>query len=1221
MDEQWRIELLGWLRAAQGGRVVTRFQTQKTAALLAFLAYHRRRSHPREALIELLWPGCEPDAGRNSLRQALSSLRRQLEPPGVPAGAVIIANRGSVELNPQTVTTDVAELETALEAAGRAGGGSAEARELERAVGLYRGDLLPGIYQDWVAAERERLRAAFLKALRGLVAHLSGLRDFARAAEFARRAAAADPVNEEARRDLMRALAAAGQPGEALRQFRELERALELDIGAVPQAATRELAREIERRAARGVAPGAVPPPLPSPAAPAPKPEIAAGIVTLLLADAAPPRRFGRPSEALAGAVEVLAARGGAALRLALDTGEAEGTTLERAAALVRAAHPGQILCSARTAVMLPQDLGPGLTLVDLGLFRLDDRGAPERIFEVHHPARPREGFPPPLAPPGHTGRLPLRLTRFFGREEELARVEALLEDGARLVTLTGPGGTGKTRLAIELGARLHERFHGAVWFVGLADIADARVIPSAILDAMRLARAGSREPLEQVARALAGDRALLLLDNFEHVVAPGGAEVVKALLERAPGLGCVVTSRQRLLLAGECELPIPPLAAPRAESSPEELVRVPSVKLFLDRAQAVRPDFQVTSANAAAVAELCRRLDGIPLALELAAGRAAVLNPAQMVERLVHRFDLLVSRERDAPARHRTLRAAIDWSRELLTPELARFFARLSVLRGSFDLEAAEAVAEQPAALDFLGRLRECSLLIVEGDRREVRFRLLDTIREYAAEEVPAGELEALERRHAAHFLALAERGAVALFGPEQAAWLDRLAAEHENFRAALAASTVDATLEETGLRLGAALWRFWQVRGHAPEGRHILGALLARAPERTAARGQALRASGALAAFENDSRAARAAFDESLAIARALGDRKAAVMALNGLGAVAGTDGDFATSRSSYEQALAIARELGDRKMAAILLNNLGVTAWRRGERAIARAQIEEAVAIERELGNRLVVGMSQDNLGLLALDAGERARARAAVEEAIAIFRELGYERGIAQSTVHLGRICVAERDGERARAFAEEGLAGYRRLGIEEGVAYALQVLAGAALLVGDRERAQALAEESLGLARKTGDPRRAAEALRVLAEAALDAGDDEAARAHYAEGLLTLRTLGELPPVIAACLEGLAALSAPERAARLLGAAAALREAIGAPLPPEERAGEAATREAARGALGEAAFREAFDAGRALTWEKAAAHAPRAARVGVRKRVRPRVHGKQRRRES
>jgi predicted ATPase len=361
-----------------------------------------------------------------------------------------------------------------------------------------------------------------------------------------------------------------------------------------------------------------------------------------------------------------------------------------------------------------------------------------------------------------------------------------LVAEQRRLVTLTGSGGSGKTRLAVEVARGLVEEFQGAVWFVSLADLSDARLIVESVRDALRLPRSPSMDPLEQVVAALGRQPALLLLDNFEHLLIHGAA-LVRDLLERVETLTVLVTSRQRLDLAGERELVVLPLPIPRAADSVEELIRCESVQIFTDRAQAVRSEFEVTSANARAVAELCRRLEGIPLAVELAAARAQVLTPAQMLAQIADRFDLLVSRERDVPTRHRTLRAALDWSYQLLSPELQRLFARLSVFRGGWTAEATEAVCEEPKALDYLEVLRECSLVVAEEQTQEMRFHMLETLREYAREQLSPEERVVLEQRHAAHFLALAEQAMPELLGPKQGIWLARLEQEHDNLRSAL--------------------------------------------------------------------------------------------------------------------------------------------------------------------------------------------------------------------------------------------------------------------------------------------------------------------------------------------------------------------------------------------------------------------------------------------------
>lgn len=640
MDAPLRIEMLGGLRVQQGGRELTRFRTHKTGALLAYLAFHLGRLQPREVLQELLWAEDEPKRARNNLSIALTSLRRQLEPPGTPTSTVLEASRFNVGLNRAAIVTDVAEFESALKAARGASRGAledrsgrrvspAEAQHLSRAVALYRGPLLPGFYEEWVPAEQERLADMFVVAARDLAARLLDAGDIAGAFDCARRAVSADPLREEAHLQLMRLYVTAGEPSAALRQFRELERALGEELGQHPTAEAVHLAQAI-------AAGKSLPP---RPAAPAP--------------------------------------RAGAA----------------------RTDAPGAPLCP---------------------------------TTEGDVPAASPSALPGQQPP---TIRLPLQLTRFFGREEEITRLATLLapaqfaeretqgsqgpapdaprlarvptrrEEGVRLLTLTGPGGCGMTRLAIEVARQVADAMPGGVWFVPLADLTDPRLIPGAIVDALRLPRAPDVDAMDQVAEWLSDHSPatlLLLLDNFEHLLADerrkseDGAAVLRALLERLPSLRVLVTSRRSLNLEGEREFPVQPLPVPAsAVPSPEELMRYPGVKLFVDRAQAVRPDFQVTTRNAADIAALCSGLEGLPLAIELAAARAQVMTPAQMLAQLAHRLDFLVSRRRDASERHRTLKAALDWSVRLLSPELRRFYGQLSVLRGGWTLEAASAIAD----------------------------------------------------------------------------------------------------------------------------------------------------------------------------------------------------------------------------------------------------------------------------------------------------------------------------------------------------------------------------------------------------------------------------------------------------------------------------------------------------------------------------------------------
>ncbi len=1136
MNSPWRIELLGGLRAQRGDKVIERFSTQKAGALLVYLAYHCQRAHPREVLIELLWKDSEPKVGRHRLCQALYSLRRQLEPPGVGAGAVLVANRFSVQLNPAAVTTDVAEFEATLQSARRTDNPPEQIHHLLTAVELYRGELLPGYYEEWIEQERKRLEEEYLRTLDRLVKYLAQAHDVDRALVYARRAVNADPLREEFHRALMRLYADTEQPAAALEQYHELERLLKEQLNAMPAAATRALARSISERERSAFA---------------------------VSADASVRRE------------QLVVVSGGQA---AVSRKKARGRRQK-----TEARQPAQ-----------------------------DRQPAPAPILQfpvsIPHPS----SFIPHPSP---TGSLPLPFTRFFGREGEMAQLrEVLLSDDIRLVTLTGAGGSGKTRLAVEVARRLQEEFKGSVWFVPLADLADPRLIVGAMLDALRLPRSPLVEPLEQIVTALSQQPALLVLDNLEHLLRvegsgfrveteqpstlnPEPSTLVRTLLERVPTLTLLVTSRQRLDLGGEQEFSVLPLPLPERANAqtPEHLMTFASVQLFVDRAQAVRPDFQVTKRNASAVAALCQCLEGIPLALELAAARAQVLAPSQMLAQLTRRFDFLVSRRRDLPERHRTLRAAIDWSYRLLSPELKRLFAYLSVFRGGWMLEAAEAVAADAETrghgdtgtiaapprrsvtastdvLDDLALLRACSLIVAEESDSEMRFRMLETLREYAAEQLTAEEQAALARRHAHYYRALAEENEANLEGAEQGVWLRRWDAEHDNVRAALAWGMEHET--ETTLRLAGALEQFWMVRGHAHEGLRWLTDALERtekgsgdqSPEPktqnlkpSSLRAAALNKAGTLALSKGDHTLTRSLHEESLALWRELGDQRGVAHSFNSLGYVAYLQGDTAQALFLHEQSLALWRGLGDRQGIAQTLSSLGWVAFREGNFALARSLYEESLSLSREVGDKIHVADCLISLGVLNREQGNLARAHALLEESLALSRELGRTWGVASALHHLGMVASQQSDPARAHA----------------------------------------LHEESLALFRELGNPRHVADSLHELALVAIQQQDFAAAGALLAEGLFLCQGLG-YQSGIARRLEGFAALAAaqgqPERAVSLFGAASAWREVVGSPLPPPDRQKQDEYLLTLRQILGEPAFTAAFEAGRALTGEQAVAYA-------------------------
>jgi predicted ATPase/DNA-binding SARP family transcriptional activator len=1181
MDARCRIQLLGGLRVQQGDRVITRFRTQKTGALLAHLAYHLHQAPPREVLVDLLWSDSELQSGQNSLRVAVSSLRHQLEPPGVPAGSVIKTDRFSVQLNPDAITTDVREFQAALESAETAGSGIESRQYLGEAVGLYGGPLLPGYYLDWIPTEQERLADHYFDALHSLMAHLEEAGETEAALDHARRAVGVEPLREDGHRHVIRLLAASGQSAAALQQYRELERILTQELEASPSAATRQLVEQLpeveESTVAREL-------PLTASSAAAVGPPLPVGTVTFLLTDVEGARdlereagecfeealaqypallreqfrryrgskvkevrgsfviAFARPSDALQCAVacqQALTAHSwpegtdDIRVRMTLDMGEAELTdgryqspVLDRATGLLLAAHGGQVLCSEAVAVLLRPDLEAETRLADLGFYRLRSGGGPERLFSVNYPGMVPEGFPPPNAALAYTSNLPSQFTRFFGREEELERLqELLLTDETRLVTLTGPPGSGKTRLALECAQQLLETLDGPVWFAPLQALRDPQLIVGAVLDALSLARRPDLEPLDQIAEALSHQPSLLVLDNFEQLIEEG-AVVVRGLLERVPSLTCLVTSRRGLDLTGETQFPLAPLPTPAGKQMPDELMRCASVQLFVDRAQAVRPDFQVTKASAPIISELCERLEGIPLALELAASRAQVLTPSHMLTQLRDRFDFLVSRKRDVEDRHRTLHGALEWSYQLLPPELQRLFSRLSVFRGGWAVPAAEAVCDEPQALEHLTQLEECSLILTDDAAdagEEPRFRMLETLREDGAGLLSPQETAPLRQRHAEHFLGVAHdlRPVVSGHIGDQAAALRRVSIEHDNFRAALAWSKSTEDRGEMGLRLICDLSWFWRVRGHRSEVRRHLDELLAR----------------------DDTAAHTEQRLEALRIA----------------GGMAGGQYDYGAAKSLYEESLEIARELGHKGVIAIVYHNQGWLARLRGDYARALPLLEEALTMAREAGNQHLVIYALGNLGWMALEQGKHKGARALLEEALAIGRKSGHREALASICHSLGELASAEGDYAGARVHFGEALATGRELESRDAVA----------------------------------------EALHGLGKLASSQGDLAGARSLLGESLQMGRELGRLHKTVP-CLEALATVCVGERryeqAARVWGAAEALRERIGVPLPPPDQPDRESGVAALRAHLGEDAFFAAWAEGREMSWDEVVAYA-------------------------
>jgi predicted ATPase/class 3 adenylate cyclase len=715
-------------------------------------------------------------------------------------------------------------------------------------------------------------------------------------------------------------------------------------------------------------------------------------------------------------------------VRMGIHTGEGAvggddyvGLDVHRAARIAAAGHGGQVLISTATAELVRVDLPGDVGLRDLGEHRLKDLARPERIYQLTIDGL-TDTFPHIRSMETPTN-LPTQRTSFVGRERQVAKLKDLLK-GPGLLTLTGAGGGGKTRLALQAARELLHAYPDGVFFVPLAPITDPRLVPSSIADAIGVKAEGPHPVLDAVRDHLRDREMLLVLDNFEQVVEAAG--VASDLLDAAPRLRILVTSREPLHITGEQEVAVPPMALPegREEWDPDRLMRCESVALFAERATAVDARFRLTESNVHAVAELCLRLDGLPLAIELAASRVKLLSPQAILDRLGRRLELLTGGPVDLPARQRTLREAIGWSHDLLQENERAVLRRLSVFAGGWTLEAAEVVAGLGGelggdGLEVLSSLVDKSLVrrMATGEE-EVRFGMLEVIREFGAEHLEGSEeVEETRDRHASFFLEVAEAAEPNLRGLERKRWLDQLEIEHDNLRAALRRA-VDASHADVALRLVAALWRFWHLHGHLAEGRRWAEDVLALPGGRTAERTKALTALGGLAYWMEDVPATRRAYEEALAIARELGDRRLEALGIYNLAYVPAYEGDIPGAATMIEEARAMFEELEMPRGTADCLWILGIVARLQGDVQRSRTLAEESLRLHRRAGDLFGVTDALHTLGRTALAEGDLDTAAESFLEALANDQQVGNRTGAAIVMDNLAAKATAE--GRHLRA---------------------------------------------------------------------------------------------------------------------------------------------------------------------------------------------------------
>jgi predicted ATPase len=983
------IELFGGLRVLEGQRVIDRFRTQKTGALLAYLACHPDQMHSRELLAEMIWPESDLPAARNNISVALSHLRAQLEPPGVPPNSVFVGDRRYIRIGP-AVSTDVQQFEKLLTRADRAPNDAERAKYLTQAVLLYRGDLLPGMYEDWVLPRQEQLAGHFLTALDSLAKYHEKENRLEEAIRFAQRF---------------------------------------LDSNSLRIAGT-----ESEQ-------------------------ETMASVVRLLNAwrqNAVAPSKL-----VISGGRVMMEGGAGGAHSLARNVlNQAHSSASERAVRVMpnpgkRARHPEP-----------PRTPPTGPTFPRSYSANWNPARAvppPPAPAPVPAPVEPPLAAPPPLPRPA---------TRFFGREAEQMQLGWLLRTpSSRLITLIGPGGSGKTRLAMEAARELRapegmggyganrEEFEEEadarnIYFVPLSELSDPAHLPAALVGALGLSedpKAG--DPLNRVVTTLARTPSLLVLDNAEHLI-DAVATLIHNLLERLPNLLCLVTSRQRLQLPEEQVLVVGPLAAPTVSANnnfgvdvdPKEVAaEYPAVALFVDRAQRTRPDFQLTTKNLASVAQLVSELDGIPLAIELAAARAFLLTPQQMVEQMQqHRFNFLNHARRGVPDRHLSLWNTLEWSARLLPPGARTLLSRLSVFRGGWSLEAAFRVVGDDVMLDDLALLADASLVEMrtvpgmDPESETTRYYLLEAVREFAREKLETeapDEVAELSARHAAWCADLTEEAEVNLRGAQQVIHLDRLAIERDNLRTALAwcITTGSYRTVSLALRIFGGAHRFYLVRGVDEGRRHfraLLGALenLSEAEHETLTEplAKARNAAGVQALSQGDLADAREQFAVCLALRRQQNNPRGIATVLNNLALVEMDEDNLDDAVIHQTESLEIWRRLGEDRLVATTQANIAIVSMRREDYAQARALLSESLTYAMRTGDTRSAAVRRFNLAETYARLGEYRQAEPMFRECLRDFTLLGDMRNNALCILNLGFVAAGRKEWRTASRRIGAGL---------------------------------------------------------------------------------------------------------------------------------------------------------------------------------------------------
>lgn len=897
-------------------------------------------------------------------------------------------------------------------------------------------------------------------------------------------------------------------------------------------------------------------------------------------------------------------------VRSGIHTGKAEVQTngeyhgylvMSRVQRLMSAAHGEQVLISLATEELIHDELPEGVTLRDMGERRLKDLIRPERIYQLVIPNLPVD-FPPIKTLDAYRHNLPAQTTSFIGRAKEMTEIKRALHEH-RLVTLTGSGGTGKTRLSLQVAADLLDQFPDGVWFIELAPLTNPDLISRTILSAFEVGEQEGNVATQLLLDLVHNKKLLLVLDNCEHLI-EASAQLVDSLLSHSPSLKILASSREALGVKGEMAWHVPSLALPDIKHLPdvESLSQCEAIHLFMERATLAQPHFYLTKDNASSIAQICSRLDGIPLAIELAAARVKALSVDQIAARLNDRFRLLTGGARTALPRQQTLRALIEWSYNLLSEQERILFARLAVFVGGWKLEAAEQVCVEAGGgldvLDLLSHLVDKSLVNVEATKDGLRYRMLETTRQFARDMLMmSDEVLQFRERHLAYYRALVESAEPELRGCYQAVWLRRLELEHDNLRAALEWS-LDSR-PESGLRMVVGLIDFWDTHGHVTEAYKWLEAMLNATSQLapTSTRVEALFGALLMATRQTDFPKTQSLLDEGFALAQTLDYKNGIAKGLAVRALIKEyLDNDSEAADELYQETLKLWREIGDKLSIGQVLGPLaGYARDHQHDYGLAEKLFNESLALFHEVGNEREIAGAYWNLSEVAIARRDYDAARKLAEESHRFYNNLDDKHGIATALRAFSIAVHNQGYVDQARKASEQGVEIFREIGDRGCLGKTLSVLARQVYAQNDLQHAAELIQESITITRAAGEKIIESEGLDVLGRITLAQGNPLEARRHFQEGLILQRELkdtGIVPSLLEGFANMLTSISQPHDALRLLGAAEALRERINVTMTQVERSEYDQLVATLRGQTDDLTYQKIWNEARAMTMEQA-----------------------------